>query len=60
MKELITNLFGTYTAITYEVSGTNIIPSGVAGVDWTYIAGIVLFAICLLSLFKIIGTIIKR
>lgn len=57
MKTVIENLFGVYTPVT---GADGIIPSGAAGVDWGYIAGVVLFAIVLFCFFKIVGAVIKR
>ena len=71
MRDLIVSIFGTYTPPTYAVTDyvdidgtltavtTNIVPAGCAGVDWVYIAGVVLFAICLYSVFRIIGSVFK-
>lgn len=76
MKELIEQLFGTYVPVTYEVTSTVTtvteegsttitetaaqIATGMAGVDWEYIAGVLLFAIVLASVFKLIGVILKN
>lgn len=57
MRDLIVSIFGTYTPVS-DASG--IVPSGAAGVDWTFVGGIVLFAIVLLSFFKLLGVVIKR
>lgn len=66
MYDIITEIFGTYQPVTYEVynSATDsydvIVASGSAGVDWTYIGGIFLFGLTLFCVFKIIGGIIKN
>lgn len=71
MRDLIVSIFGQYTPNTYvstqyvDIDGTltavttQIIPSGTAGVDWAYVAGVVLFAIVLYSVFRIIGSVFK-
>lgn len=68
MKSIIVQIFGIYQPLTTDLpvldgSGTiqvyNVIPSGFAGVDWQWIAGVFLFGIVLYSLFRIIGTILK-
>ena len=46
MKDAVTTIFGTYAPI-----------DGCA--DWGFIAGVILFAICLYSLFRLIGVIFK-
>ena len=71
MKQLIITLFGVYTPVTtdavytYVVDGQtytgyyDVVASGAAGLDWPWIMGVVLFAICLWSLFRIIGSFFK-
>lgn len=50
MRQLIINLFGTYTPITTTLESsdgtlyTSVAP-GMAGVDWTFILGVLLFAL---------------
>lgn len=65
MLSILESLFGTYTPVTYEsVSSTGalieVIPNGLSGVDWPYILGVFLFAICLYSVFRILGVILSR
>lgn len=69
MVNLIYRIFGQYNPVTYtetvevwdEVNQTfltiqnDIIPSGLSGVDWPWLAGVVLFAITLYSFFRLIG-----
>ena len=50
MKDLIINLFGTYTPLAGE---------GLASLDIPYILGVLLFAICLSSFFKLLGIILR-
>lgn len=57
MRDLITSIFGTYTPVT---DAEGVIVSGAAGVDWPFVAGVLLFAIVLISLFKVIGAVIKK
>ena len=47
MSEVMISLFGVYTPV-----------DGCA--DWQYIGGVLLFAICLYSLFRLLGGIFKR
>lgn len=47
MRDAMITIFGTYTPI-----------DGCA--DWSYIGGVLIFAICLYSLFRIIGAVFKR
>lgn len=66
LKEVIVNIFGTYEPVTYEVynsvtdSYDTVIASGMAGVDWMFIAGVLLFGITAFCVFRIIGGIIKN
>lgn len=60
---VVSSIFGTYTPRTYTtttyidgqaVTATEIVP-GVAGLDWPWLCGAVLFAIMLFCLFKLLG-----
>lgn len=57
MKSLLNTLFGVYEPIA-DVNGVYAV--GAAGVDWTYILGVLLFAICLYSFFRIVGAVIQK
>lgn len=67
MKDLILSIFGSYEPImTTEVhmvgdtlEELQVVASGMAGVDWAWIAGVVLFAIVLYSFFRIVGVLIR-
>lgn len=70
MIELMQSVFGTYTPNTYiqnvyDSSGqlidqVEVIAQGAAGVDWTYVGGIVLFGVALFCVFRLIGSILKN
>lgn len=56
MRDLMINLFGVYTPVQYvTTAGETIIPSGMAGVDWTFVLGIFLFGLFLYSIMRILG-----
>lgn len=67
--QAITALFGEYTPRTqtvtqYLADGTSVtyeeyVP-GLAGLDWSWLAGVALFSITLWSLFALIGGVAKR
>ena len=72
MKNLIIELFGRYEPVTYTeyffytaADGTittdfnEIVAPGLAGVDWPWLMGVLLFAIVLYSLFRILGVFFK-
>lgn len=72
MKAMIVDLFGRYTPVTYSeyfvytaADGTviqdvnEVVASGLAGVDWPWVAGVFLFAIVLYSLFRLLGVFFK-
>ena len=71
MKDLIIRLFGEYQPVTTqellpvmadgvtEYQMVEVVASGAAGVDWAWIAGVVLFAIVLYSLFRLLGVFFK-
>ncbi len=72
MKDLIASLFGTYTPVMTQtpvvvtdvesalstVQYVDTVASGVAGVDWPWIAGVFLFGIVLWSFFRLVGVLI--
>lgn len=64
--DIITDLFGSYTPVTYDVldSSGNVlyspVASGFAGVDWPWLAGVLLFGLSLYCVFRIIGGIITK
>ncbi len=61
MKDLITSLFGTYMPVmTLAPDGvTEVVASGLAGVDWPWLMGAFLFAIVLYSFFRLVGVILR-
>ena len=66
MRTLIEMIFGIYTPVTTDVFdaaggyvGTTV-AHGAAGVDWTYIGGVALFAIVLWSFFRLLGVVIRH
>lgn len=72
MRSMIIDLFGKYTPVTYTQYFTyttadgyldwdsyEVVASGLAGVDWPWVMGVLLFAIVLYSLFRILGVFFK-
>lgn len=72
MRSMLINLFGRYTPVTYQewfyyvaADGTvlqdynDVVAPGLAGVDWPWVMGVLLFAIVLYSLFRILGVFFK-
>ncbi|NLW46308.1 MAG: hypothetical protein GXY86_03070 [Firmicutes bacterium] len=65
MRSLIVTIFGIYmpieTIIEVDSEGLPIygVASGMAGVDWTYIAGVILFAIVLYGFCRLVGVLLK-
>ena len=67
MKDLILSLFGAYepvmtmeTHVVADVAQTvEVVAAGVAGVDWPWVAGVLLFAIVLYSFFRLVGVLLK-
>lgn len=61
IKDLILDIFGVYSAPYYtDGGGIDIIPAGMAGVDWPWISGVVFFGITLYCVFRIIGGAFKK
>lgn len=54
-RNFLSNLFGSYVPVTYEYGGETIIPDGLAGVDFSYVGRVLIFAILLWSLLRLIG-----
>ena len=69
MSQVVTSLFGTYSPKTQTVTehlsdGTSVsyqqyVP-GVAGLDWNWLTGVMLFSLCLWSFFRLVGGVLKR
>ena len=57
MRTVIESIFGVYVPV---VNTEGVALEGMAGVDWPYIAGVVLFAIVLLCFFKLVGVVLKK
>lgn len=74
MKALIASIFGTYTPVTYVhefaqwdtvteqyiVLREDVIPSGLSGVDWPFVLGVLIFIVSLYCVLRIIGAVINR
>lgn len=64
MKDLIVSLFGEYIPVTYEVivDGVTqiVIADGVAGVDWPYVLGILIFVVVLSSVLRGLNGLLSR
>lgn len=61
MKGIVLSLFGSYEPVTTLASDgvTEIVASGFAGVDWPWLVGAGLFAICLYSVFRLVGVLLR-
>lgn len=57
MLDIVTKIFGAYTP---NLAPDGTVLGGLYSINWTWIAGVVLFAICLISFFRILGVVIKR
>lgn len=66
MRTLIQTIFGIYTPITTDVFNDmgeyvgSTVAAGAAGVDWTYIGGVVLFALVLYCFFRLLGVVLRH
>ena len=74
MKDLIASIFGTYTPVTYqyEYSQWDVateqyitmratkVADGMAGVDWPFVLGVLIFVVSLYCVLRIIGAVINR
>ena len=69
MKALIASIFGTYTPVTYQYEWSQWdaateqyltmratkVADGMAGVDWPFVLGVVIFIVSLYCVLRIIG-----
>ena len=74
MKDLIASIFGTYTPVTYQYEWSQWdvateqyltmratkVADGMAGVDWPYVLGVLIFIVSLYCVLRIIGVVINR
>lgn len=74
MKDLIASIFGTYTPVTYQYEWSQWdtvteqyltmratkVADGMAGVDWPYVLGVLIFIVSLYCVLRIIGAVINR
>lgn len=61
IKDLILDIFGVYNPPSFtDGGGIDIIPDGMAGMDWPWISGVFLFGITLYCVFRIIGGAFKK
>lgn len=66
MRTLIEMIFGIYTPIMTDVFNEagdyvgSTVASGAAGVDWTYIGGVVLFGLVLYCFFRLLGVVLRH
>lgn len=65
MKDAILIIFGTYEPVTTAVVNAagetvNAVASGMAGVDWPYIAGVFLFGVVLYCFFRLVGVLLSK
>lgn len=65
MLVLLESIFGTYSPVLTDVYNDagevigEVVASGMAGVDWPYLSGVLIFCITLYSLFRIVGVFFK-
>lgn len=68
MKAVVQSIFGEYkpveqTVTVYLADGSYVdgseVINGISGVDWVYISGVSLFALCLAALFKLLRVVIN-
>lgn len=68
MREFLQSVLGVYHPITYETYQmideqmvvVDVIPAGVAGVDWLYVLSGVAFILCVYAVFRILGGLICK
>lgn len=66
MREFLQSILGNYNPVTYTtyeyvnevITPIEVIPNGVAGVDWLYILSGLAFLIVIYSVFRVLGGLI--
>lgn len=58
MKEILIAIFGVYEPLVDPVSGSYVY--GVAGVDWPYVLGVLLFGVVLYCFLRLVGVWLKQ
>lgn len=59
MKDMVLSLFGPYEPVVNIVDETEVVVSGMAGVDWPWVLTVLLFAIVLYSFFRLVGVLLR-
>lgn len=60
LKQFFDILLGTYTPVTYVLDGNEIIPPGLAGVDWSYLVRAFAFLLVFYCVFRLLGVILCK
>lgn len=65
MRDLLIQIFGAYQPVTttvFDATGEaiSVVASGMAGVDWPYIAGVLLFGLVLYCFFRLVGVVLSK
>lgn len=60
LKTFLDALLGVYTPVTYVIGNDNVIPAGLAGVDFPYVFRAIIFAIVLYAILRILGGMICK
>lgn len=61
LKEILNVFIGSYEPITYvNAEGISVIPEGLAGVDFGWIAGALIVILGVYSIFRVIGIVISK
>lgn len=60
MIEALNNFVGrVYTPVTYSIGDDVIVAAGTAGIDWPWVASVALLVVCLYSVFRLIGGVLR-
>ena len=53
-------LLGEYNPVTYTLNGEEIIPAGLAGVDWPYLVRAFVFILAVYCVFRLVGAVLCK
>lgn len=60
IKAFIDSILGTYVPVSYTDGSVDIIPSGLSGVDWSYVFSGALLLLTFYCIFRIIGGLLSN
>lgn len=60
LRNILVDLLGDYTPVTYIAGETEVVANGFAGVDWPWVASAVLFILVVYAIFRLVRCLIAK